>query len=200
MQRCEESVCSDTRSRILQAAQEMFIDEGYRASVDGIATRAGVAKQTLYNHFPSKEVLFIEVIKQGSAQVLFSLDEADGGLRLVLLQFAYTFRQRVLEKGSLAIMRILTAEINRLPELTQEFFAKGPGQTLARLAELFSVAMDKGEMRRDDPHFAAEMLMGMLLNLDFIRHQCAVPMPEGDEGGRCERIVDYFLRAFAPQV
>lgn len=200
MQHCEESVCNDTRSRILQAAQEMFIDEGYRASVDGIAARAGVAKQTLYNQFASKEVLFIEVIKQGSAQVLFSLDEADGGLRLVLLQFAYTFRQRVLEKGSLAIMRILTAEINRLPELTQEFFAKGPGQTLARLAELFSVAMARGEMRRDDPHFAAEMLMGMLLNLDFIRHQCAVPMPEGDEGGRCERIVDCFLRAFAPQV
>ncbi len=199
MQHCEESVCGNTRSRILQAAQEMFIDDGYRASVDGIAARAGVAKQTLYNHFSSKEVLFIEVIKQGSATVLIGLDEAQGDLRSTLLEFARTFRQRVLEKDSLAIMRILTAEINRLPELTQQFFAKGPGQTLNRLAELFAAAMQRGELRQDDPHFAAEMLMGMLLNLDFVRYQCAVPVLMGNESGRCERIVDCFLRAFAPQ-
>ncbi len=200
MRQGEDTVCGDTRSRILQVARAAFMEDGYRASVDGIAARAGVAKQTLYNHFSNKEELFIEVINQGSASVVVSLGETGSDLRHSLLQFAATFRQRALESDSTALMRILTAEINRLPELTREFFAKRPGQTQARLAEFLSGAMARRELRRGDPHFAADMLMGMLLNIDFARRQCAIPLDERGEAQRCEQIVDCFLRAFAPQV
>ena len=200
MEHSESAACVDTRTRLVQAAHEAFMEEGYCASVDSIAARAGVAKQTLYNHCPAKELLFIEVIKQGADSVVVSLVEACGGLRPTLLQFAGNFRRRVLEKDSLAIMRILTAEIHRLPELTREFFDKGPGRTKVRLAEFLSVAMEQGQLRQDDPHFASEMLMGMLLNIDSIRNQCALPMLDDNEAERCEQIVDCFLRAFAPQV
>ncbi|OQA33111.1 MAG: Fatty acid metabolism regulator protein [Betaproteobacteria bacterium ADurb.Bin341] len=199
MRHGEDKTGADKRMRLLTAAREAFMEEGYRASVDGIAARAGVAKQTLYNHFSNKEDLFIEVINQGSASVVVSLGETGSGLRNSLLQFAATFRQRALESESTALMRILTAEINRLPELTREFFAKGPGQTQARLAEFLSGAMTRGEMRQDDPRFAADMLMGMLLNIDFARCQCAISMDEEGEDQRCEQIVECFLRAFAPQ-
>lgn len=194
----EDSVCADTRTRLLQAAHQAFIEEGYRASVEGIAARAGVAKQTLYNHFPRKEDLFIEVIQQGTASVVVSLDSGDGDLRAALVQFARTFRQRALAKECIAMLRILTAEINRLPDLTREFYAKGPGHTQARLADFLAAAMAKGELRRDDPRFAAQMLTGMLLNNDFVRNLCATPQPDGDETARSERIVDCFLCAFAP--
>lgn len=200
MHHCEDRACVDTRTKLLLAAREAFVAEGYRASVDGIAARAGVAKQTLYNHFPSKEELFIEVVSLGSASIVVMLDGAGDDLRRSLLHFAKSFRQRALEDDSLAMLRILTAEINRLPELTQAFFTKGPGQTLERLAEFLSAAMTKGELRREAPRFAAEMLIGMLLNIDFVRCQCAISINESSETKRCEQIVDCFLRAFAPQV
>ena len=57
-----ESAVAETRNRLIQAAREAFMAEGYRASVEGIAARAGVAKQTLYNHFPSKDELFSESV------------------------------------------------------------------------------------------------------------------------------------------
>jgi AcrR family transcriptional regulator len=47
-----------TRSRIIQAASELFYAEGIRAvSVDAVAERAGVTKKTLYYHFRSKDEL-----------------------------------------------------------------------------------------------------------------------------------------------
>jgi TetR/AcrR family transcriptional repressor of mexJK operon len=56
--------------------------------------------------------------------------------------------------------------------------------------------MDAGELRRDDPRFAAEMLLSMLAGLDRIKRLFGVDDTEG-EAKRTERIVDSFLRAFA---
>jgi TetR/AcrR family transcriptional repressor of mexJK operon len=47
----------DTRQRLLEAASAAFCEEGYQVSIERIAVRARVARQTLYNHFASKEVL-----------------------------------------------------------------------------------------------------------------------------------------------
>ncbi|MGR6504041.1 TetR/AcrR family transcriptional regulator [Shewanella sp. Koi 1] len=47
------------RLAILDASQEEFMVNGFAgASMDRIAQRANVSKRTVYNHFPSKEVLF----------------------------------------------------------------------------------------------------------------------------------------------
>jgi len=47
-----------TRSAILRAAAELFVDPGYgHASMAAVARRAGVTAQTIYNTFGSKQVL-----------------------------------------------------------------------------------------------------------------------------------------------
>lgn len=47
-----------TRTAILRAAAELFVDPGYaRASVAAVARRAGVTAQTIYNVFGSKQAL-----------------------------------------------------------------------------------------------------------------------------------------------
>jgi AcrR family transcriptional regulator len=52
------------RQRIVDAASELFYREGIRAvGVDTIVARAGVAKMTLYRHFPSKDHLVTEVLR-----------------------------------------------------------------------------------------------------------------------------------------
>jgi AcrR family transcriptional regulator len=51
-----------TRRRMLVAAYELFCETGYRATtMDAIAERAGVAVQTLYFTFHTKDELFQEV-------------------------------------------------------------------------------------------------------------------------------------------
>src|SRR5258708_12271115 len=49
---------ASVRERIDQTAYELFSRHGIRATgVDTLAARAGVAKMTLYKHYPSKEAL-----------------------------------------------------------------------------------------------------------------------------------------------
>jgi AcrR family transcriptional regulator len=53
------------RERILKAAGELFYRQGIRAvGVDAIAEAAGTNKMTLYRHFPSKDELVAEYLRQ----------------------------------------------------------------------------------------------------------------------------------------
>src|SRR3954468_10561004 len=53
------------RDRILAAARELFYHQGIRAvGVDAIAEAAGTNKMTLYRHFPSKDHLIAEYLRQ----------------------------------------------------------------------------------------------------------------------------------------
>ncbi len=54
-----------TRSRILEAAEEVFYRDGFhRASIVDITRGAGVGQGTFYLYFPSKEALFVELVRQ----------------------------------------------------------------------------------------------------------------------------------------
>lgn len=52
----------DKHDAITRAASETFLAEGFdRASLDQIAQRAGVSKQTIYSHFADKQALFLAI-------------------------------------------------------------------------------------------------------------------------------------------
>src|SRR5262245_44071459 len=69
MQRKREP--SEARQRILETADRLFYEEGVRAvGIDRIIAEAGVAKMSLYNHFPSKDDLILAALKYREAAVL----------------------------------------------------------------------------------------------------------------------------------
>lgn len=189
----------DTRTRLLLAARESFLKEGYRASMDRIAARAGVVKQTLYNHFPSKSELFSEAATFAAASIRVILDSRDDDVRACLIRFATAFREKILGSEGIALFRLLTAETARFPLLARAFFDKGPAQTISRLADFLARAMAAGRLRQDDPRFAAQMLLGMISNTEHIQRLCAVLTDKTKESTRVAQIVDCFLRAYAPQ-
>ncbi len=60
---------------ILQAAEEMLEQKGYHeTSMDDIAARVGIAKGTIYIHFPSKEALVIALLERNMQQFLAGID------------------------------------------------------------------------------------------------------------------------------
>jgi TetR/AcrR family transcriptional repressor of mexJK operon len=194
----EAHVVTDTRQRLLEAAREAFMKEGYRASVDNIAARAGVAKQTLYNHFPGKDELFSETATLSSAAIAVALDGETDDVRATLIRFATTFREKILGVEGLAMFRALTSETTRFPALAPAFFAKGPAKTVSRLADFLGRAMADGRLRKDDPRFAAEMLMSMLGGIEHFSRLCGTATPAASEKIRIAKIVDCYLSAYAP--
>jgi AcrR family transcriptional regulator len=68
-----------TRQHILDTATELFFNEGYRAvGVDTIIERSGVAKMTLYRHFPSKNDLIVAYLEQMNGLFWTWFEQATG--------------------------------------------------------------------------------------------------------------------------
>ena len=66
---------SPARERILQTAERLFYRDGYRAvGVDTIIAEAGVAKMSLYRHFPSKDDLIKAYLDRANGQLLEWVD------------------------------------------------------------------------------------------------------------------------------
>lgn len=62
---------------ILQAAEEVLAEKGYyETSVDEIAARVGIAKGTVYLHFPSKEDIVVAILQRNSRTVVELVEAA----------------------------------------------------------------------------------------------------------------------------
>ncbi|HZM35524.1 MAG TPA: TetR/AcrR family transcriptional regulator [Burkholderiales bacterium] len=183
------------RERVLRAATSAFLARGYRSSVDEIARRAGVAKQTVYHHFPSKDLLFKDVARELARRILIELEESPSDLRAGLVAFGEAYRSRALGAAGIATFRTLVPEIPRFKALARSMYEASAGEMVRRLAAVLEREMRAGGLRRDDPKFAAELLLGMLVGHDRIKRLFGVAPARTP--GRTEAIVDCFLRAFA---
>src|SRR4030081_2322923 len=115
------------RERVLRAATASFLVDGYRSSVERIARRAGVAKQTVYHHFPSKDELFKEVARDLAKRVLVELESEPQDVRSGLLRFARAYRGRVLGAQGIATLRTVLPEVPRFPALARAMYAGSAG-------------------------------------------------------------------------
>jgi len=94
----------DRRTAILDAALEVFSRRGYNgASIDDIATAAGISKALIYEHFPSKKDLHVSLLERHVQDIFLRLaqtaDTKDPGeVRLrngvnAFLEWAETHRE-----------------------------------------------------------------------------------------------------------
>jgi AcrR family transcriptional regulator len=97
--------------RIVEVARQVFREQGYDASLDEIAKRAGVGAGTLYRHFPKRENLVNAVMQHWVDSVETAADKAlahEGSPREVLVAWFENYVQLIsLHKGGPA--KITTA-------------------------------------------------------------------------------------------
>jgi AcrR family transcriptional regulator len=62
---------SEARERVVETADRLFYEHGVRAvGIDRVIAEAGIAKATLYAHFPSKDDLILAVLRHREQAVL----------------------------------------------------------------------------------------------------------------------------------
>lgn len=80
--------------RIVEVAREVFREQGYDASLDEVAKRAGVGPGTLYRHFPQRENLLDAIMQSWVDRVDEAAEKAlahEGSPREVLLAWFETY-------------------------------------------------------------------------------------------------------------
>lgn len=156
--------------QVLEGARSVFMADGFEgASVDDIAREAGVSKATLYSYFPDKRLLFMEVANQECArQSQAAIDNIDMAAppRAVLAQAGRHFVRFITSKFGQQVFRICVAESDRFPEIGRAFYQSGPARMRAEMAEYFTEAIGRGELRMEDLTLAADQF-GELCKADI---------------------------------
>jgi TetR/AcrR family transcriptional repressor of mexJK operon len=196
------TVRAPKRDAILDAARRVFLREGYSASMDLVAAEAGVSKQTVYNHFGSKEGLFRAILNHASGELLDVLVEREGARAdpaATLEVIARRFLNLLLAPSHLALHRMLVAEAPRFPDLARAIYLGGPAHAASELAHYLAQETRKGTLAVADPALAAEQFFGALcghLQLRALLSQRDVPT-EAEIERAIRHAVGSFLRAHA---
>lgn len=118
----ERPISGHARKRlaIMNAARILFLSQGYSATaVDAIAARAFVSKQTLYNHFGSKERLFSEMVDEFITSALPAALHAESAssVSASLEIVAETLADLLMRPDTVSLYRLALTESERHPEL-----------------------------------------------------------------------------------
>lgn len=156
----------DRRAAILDAAAEVFFEQGYAAtSIDAIIDRIGGSKRNIYNEFGNKEGLFTALVTESADTALAALSaEQFTGRNLdeILVEFGRRLMAIYMSPALIGVYRSIMTEAARFPELAKAFYDKGPGRATGRLAEVLEEAKARGEVQINDCHKAADHFVGML--------------------------------------
>ncbi len=147
----------EAHKAILDATLELLVEVGFSAlTVEGVATRAGVGKATIYRRWPSKLPLVIEAFSQ-----LPQLEEVDtGNLVDDLKKMLRSYLQLFYTTPLAAVLPSLAGERAHDPQLSERFdpVIRGRRQPLVRALER---AVDRGELSPDlDLDLAADLIVG----------------------------------------
>ena len=171
------------REIILEAAKKVFLEVGFgAASMDAIANKAQVSKQTVYNHFGSKEELFAAMVRDSCDNVTLAFAEAarDGNPEKTLRAIARHFMGMVFTEDKLAMHRILMAEVPRFPDLGRIFYQSGPAVIRQFLADYFKEQNRRGTLKVDNPRITAEQFISMVTSCRLRSELGVEPMPNAE--------------------
>jgi AcrR family transcriptional regulator len=150
------------RERLLEVAAEIFGAGGPGASLEAVATSAGVGIGTLYRHFPTREALF-EAVYRHEVDQLSDLaerlsDEAEP-IEALRRWLHANVRLVATKKGMVAALALATHRPSELHAYSADRLTKAVGSLLDR-------ATKAGEIRADiTPGDLLRALVGMSYNV-----------------------------------
>ncbi|HXQ17321.1 MAG TPA: TetR/AcrR family transcriptional regulator [Caulobacteraceae bacterium] len=198
---------ASTRERIAQVALDLFAKHGFDgASMRQIAGALGLRASSLYNHFPSKNAIFAELIESyGPAN---SASRLASPVYLALKhdpeafcrKYAADLLDQWCDPREQRFMELLTAERNRLAGERDHFFDTLFSREVGAITDYFRGFALTGAIHAPDPRECASLLMA---GLTFLRMEhfliTAQPSPRAVVGEALDRLLGNFLALVAPR-
>ncbi|NJK34603.1 MAG: TetR/AcrR family transcriptional regulator [Oscillatoriales cyanobacterium SM2_2_1] len=155
----EDSRRAAKEAAVLEAAMAEFLSHGYAgASLDRIASRAGVSKATIHSYYQYKEVLFEALIQSLSAS---RFRHTFGGVAPLATDESPEMVLQVLarhivedpDQDFIKFMRMLMGESDRFPQHAKSFITSLALPTVVQLSDYFQ------SLHRGDPEAAARLFL-----------------------------------------
>jgi AcrR family transcriptional regulator len=170
-----------TTDQILDAAREVFLERGFRATTALVAKRARVAEGSLFKRFPTKHALFFAAMQPAiqDPPFLHAIEGrvGKGDVRENMVELGtelLEFLRRILP---LVMMSWSHGRGDLPPHLATD--DPPPVRALRRAAAYFDAEMKRKRLRRQDPEILARALFGGVQN--YVFHDL---IRKGRHGGR----------------
>ena len=138
------------REMILAAALDEFSARGFEAArLDDVATRAGVAKGTIYLYFRDKESLFQELVRAMLAPMIAGIEAmgaVDVPANILAERFVDLFVREVYETRRQDVVRLMISEGRRFPKLAEFYYREVLSRIIEAVRGVLTRAAARGEV------------------------------------------------------
>jgi AcrR family transcriptional regulator len=152
----------------MDAATRVFLRDGFgSASMDKVASEAGVSTRTIYERYRNKADLLFAVISRlvdRLATVLATADLDRLEPRAALWWIGQTIIERGRDPDSAALFRIVATEAQRFPELAFRMRESNERCVDFEVAAYLRTQIGRGTLRLSDPERAAKIFLQMVFS------------------------------------
>ncbi|MBH0780420.1 TetR/AcrR family transcriptional regulator [Nocardia bovistercoris] len=176
---------------IVAAARRLVLAEGKAFTTQEVSKEAGIALQTLYRHFPSKDQLLLAVFEDVIAEAAALLSEAARDLPDPVQRLRF-FLVSVLQAVHVTGTPFASAEHWRLYQLFPTEMEQATRPVVDLFEQELRQAASAGQLRPSDP--AADAWLAVKLVMSVFHHYAFAPGE--DIGDMSERLWSFCLAAF----
>lgn len=168
---------SRAHDAVLAAAGELVRDTPYaKLTVEAIAARAGVGKQTIYRWWPSKGAVILDAMLAASSGPDGVVIPDSGDVRADMRALLRGSVAELTDPHHEAFLRAMFVEIQQDPELGAEFRERLLLPQRAAVAERLRAGIRAGQLRETaDAETAVDLLLGPLQS----RWSLGLPLDDG---------------------
>jgi AcrR family transcriptional regulator len=163
------------RGAILDATLELLAERGFHATtMDAIAERAGVGKNTIYRRWSAKADLFIDALLHFTADLELRAGSGED-VYPHLVEYIRSVMRFYSDPLASRLIPGLLGELQRDPAFADAYAKRVVGPLRQPIVAALELARDRGELRADaDPDQVADMLVGP----GFLRMLFSFALPE----------------------
>jgi AcrR family transcriptional regulator len=181
---------------ILEAAFALIVEEGYEAlTMEAVAARVGISRQTLYHHFASKEEIMLRAVltlMERGIEAIQAIDlclpPVERLVRVVRWMLDSRFQPTM---AALVKVRHSLMPVKAHPEYRRAFERRAD-----TLAQIVAAAQAAGEIRVDLPsRLIVQMLLGMVSDASY---EGVVAAGQATPAEVADAVIDVFFAGLRP--
>jgi TetR/AcrR family transcriptional repressor of mexJK operon len=189
-------------AELLAIAREQFVSHGFRrTTMDGIAARGRISKQTLYSAYSSKDELYAAVVRDWVERGHDALHPHMLALRDAtdvhdgLHRLAQALQAGILSPPVLQMRILVAAEADSFPDIASEYVTRSWDRNLRLLAETLTTLTGRGLLAIDHPAVAAEQFVWLVIGAP-LNELALRGTSHGYSAGRLEHVAEEAVATF----